>query len=135
MDKTRKRDTINHLTKPLESGDKEETVPITRGQYHCPIHQTTVIVTKVGEGQLRCGQEPLVPGRGTREMKVGETFSVPLGKRYSWPAPPPPPKEGEPIVVDPSRTEVLCTLGGDCTLSVDEHPMLELQPKVLPSAD
>ena len=112
-------------------------MPVQSGKpYTCLTHQTTVIVTRVGPGELRCEGEPLVLGRGTREMEPGKTFLVSLGKRYAWPKPPPPPKEGEPAGPDlEPRTELLCTLPGDCTLSMDNDLMLELQPKVLPSAD
>lgn len=108
-------------------------------QYTCTTHQTTVIVTRAGDGhELTCEGVVLSEGRGTKIAKPeGEAYPVQLGKRYTWPEPPPPPKEGEEkqeVDVTP-RIEVLCVVPGDCPLAVGGELMFELQPKVLPSAD
>jgi len=47
-------------------------------------------------------------------------MAVALGKRY---------KDEQAAV------EVLCIKPGECELKLDERPMEELKPKVLPSAD
>ena len=109
-------------------------MPILTGkQYTCPTHGTTVVVTRGGKGELMCGDVYFVQGRGNKAD--GEAFSVNIGKRYTCPPPPPAPKEGEPAVVDlVPRIDVLCIVPGDCTLSV-KSPMVEIEPKVLPSAD
>lgn len=103
----------------------------------CLTHGTTVIATRAGDGELMCAGALLQEGRGNKIAKgEGEAYRVALGKRYVWPEPPPPPKEGEePVAEVVPRTEVLCIVPGDCALAVDENMMLELQPKVLPSAD
>lgn len=85
----------------------------TGKRYTCPKCNSEFIVTKGGEGELKCGDTPL-------ELKKQVNMAVQLGKRY---------KDEE------TGIEVLVIKPGDCDLKIDDRDMELMQPKVLPSAD
>jgi hypothetical protein len=86
---------------------------------------TEVIVVRAPKDDvdLRCGGHPMVPvGEGGSAASVDPTHAAgtQLGKRYE----------------DAGRgLEVLCTKGGEGSLSLGEDPVLQKDAKPLPSSD
>lgn len=96
----------------------------TGKRYFVPGGTAEVIVTKGGDGELRCGDSPLLQrgadDSGVAAVDTGGMDPVALGKRY---------KDEE------SSIEVLVVKAGPCALNIDGRSMALMQPKVLPSAD
>ncbi|WP_322817901.1 hypothetical protein [Tepidiforma sp.] len=95
----------------------------TGKRYVVPGGVAEFIVTKGGNGELRCGDVPMqIRGQEDPSVTVDTTGmeTVQLGKRYRD---------------EPTGIEVLVVKPGPCALNVDGRPMELLQPKVLPSAD
>ncbi len=61
-------------------------------------------------------------------------MAVTLGKRYRFPAAPVQ-VEGQEKIPDVPHVSVLCIKPGQCDLRLDDNPMSEDKPNVLPSAD
>lgn len=95
----------------------------TGKRYVVPGGVAEFIVTKGGNGELRCGDVPMqIRGQEDPNVTVYTTGMevVQLGKRYRD---------------EQTGIEVLVVKPGPCALNVDGRPMELLQPKVLPSAD
>ncbi len=95
----------------------------TGKRYVVPGGVAEFIVTKGGDGELRCATAALQM-RGSEDASAGVDTNgmdqVALGKRY---------KDEE------TGIEVLVVKAGPCALNVDGRAMELMQPKVLPSAD
>jgi hypothetical protein len=87
---------------------------------------TEVVVVKgsTDEVDLRCGGEPVVPidaaGAPTAELSPDFAGGTLLGKRYT---------------TDDESIELLCTKGGDGSLSVGDQPLAVKGAKAIPSSD
>ena len=85
---------------------------------------TEVVVVRVGSGDvdLRCGGHPMVPlgDGGEAPIESGFDTGAQVGKRYAD---------------DEAGVEVLCTKGGQATLSVGADPLPLKGAKPLPSSD
>ncbi len=95
----------------------------TGKRYIVPGGVAEFIVTKGGDGTLRCGEAALQMRGGEDaavSVKTDGMDGVQLGKRYKD---------------ETTSIEVLVVKPGPCALNVDGRPMELLQPKVLPSAD
>jgi len=89
------------------------------------VSQTEVVVVRPVEGDhtLVCGGAEMVPiGTETPMETIAPALAAPtlLGKRYE--------DEG-------SGLEVLCSKGGDGTLTLDGNPLVVKSAKPLPSSD
>lgn len=89
------------------------------------VSDTEVIVVRPAEGdhRLGCGGADMIPnGDDAPPQAIDQSLAEPtlLGKRY---------------VHESSGLEVLCTQGGDGTLTFDGEPLLVKGAKPLPSSD
>jgi hypothetical protein len=91
------------------------------------VDTTEVIVVRAPKDDidLRCGGQPMTPmgqGQGGTAGSVDPTHAsgTLLGKRYA---------------VDDAGLELLCTKGGEGSLSLGEDPILQKDAKPLPSSD
>ena len=95
----------------------------TGKRYIVPGGVAECIVTKGGDGELRCGDAPMQM-RGAEDASVTVATDgmaqVQLGKRY---------------MDEQTGIEVLIVKPGPCDLNVEGRAMELMQPKVLPSAD
>lgn len=86
---------------------------------------TAVVVVRGGDVDLRCGGQPMVPFEDAPAEPSGPPApgfdeGTRIGKRY-WD--------------EESSIELMCTAGGDGSMSIGDRP-LELKPaKPLPSSD
>ena len=86
--------------------------------------QIMVIRTVPDALDLRCGGVPLLPpgGEPPASASLDARFAngTLIGKRY---------------IDEADKIELLCTKGGNGSLSLGETPLLVKQPKALPSSD
>lgn len=95
----------------------------TGKRYMVPGGVAEFIVTKGGDGELRCGEAAMQIRGAAGDAPAVSTegmAAVQLGKRYKD---------------EQTGIEVLVVKPGPCDLNVDGRAMELMQPKVLPSAD
>ena len=89
------------------------------------VSETEIVVVRPGQGDLRlgCGGADMVPvGAEGSGGSIDPALADPtlLGKRYED---------------EESGLEVLCSKGGDGTLTLDDRPLVVKSAKPLPSSD
>lgn len=89
------------------------------------VSETEVIVTRVGEeaveAELACGGSAMVEhGQDAPRQELAGDGATQMGKRY---------------VNDARGIEVLCTKGGEGTLTIDGEPLALKGAKPLPASD
>jgi hypothetical protein len=85
--------------------------------------EVIVIRAGVGEVNLTCGGEPMVPAGGEAAADAGAGAAEPqtqIGKRYTTAA---------------GDLELLCVKSGAGELAADDVPLVLKQPKPLPTSD